>query len=152
MINRWGWCHRTKQKMRQSCFEWVPSGKTEGVWHYKFGHVPLTTVTLTTSLPIIETYEHFLCAYIAAYCKVTCLWVTCSAEETPVSQSSNTCTAQQEHFMKLSGNTIQSGLQRSKENICHDQTFSFSGSTENTTSHCGYWGVWKYPVKTTWIR
>lgn len=73
-------------------------------------------------------------------------------EETPVSQSSTTCTAQQEHFMKLSGNMIQSGLQRSKENICHDQTFSFSGSTENTTSHCGYWGVWKYPVKTTWIR
>lgn len=47
MINRWGWCHRTKQQMRQSWFELVPSGKTVGVWHYKFGHVPPSTVSVS---------------------------------------------------------------------------------------------------------
>lgn len=69
---------------------------------------------------------------------VTFLWVTCSSEETPVGQASTTHTAQWGHFMKLSGSMNQPGLHESKENIYHNQTFSFSGRTENTTSHCGY--------------
>lgn len=88
MINRWD---RTKQQMRQSCFELMPSGKTEAVWHYKFGHVPLTTI----SLPIAQTYEHFLCAYIAAYCEVTCV--------SNMFRWGNTCKPEQHHMYSAAG-------------------------------------------------
>lgn len=51
--------------------------------------------------------------------------------------------------MKLSGSMIQPGLHESKENIYHNQAFSFTGSTETTPVIVGIWGGWKYHIKTT---
>lgn len=50
--------------------------------------------------------------------------------EAAVGQTNATHAVQQcRHFVKLSGNVIQTVLNKSNENIYHNQSFSFTGST-----------------------
>lgn len=67
--------------------------------------------------------------------------VTALHRDFPVSNMflwGNTCRPGQCHTYSAVGTLYETRLHESKENIHHNQTFSFTGSTENTTSHCGY--------------
>lgn len=68
-------------------------------------------------------------------CLATLQWVTCSFGETPVSQTKSAYTENS----RSAEETLRrhDSLQKSKENIYHNQSFSFTGNAGNTSSHCG---------------
>lgn len=132
--NRSGWCHTTTtnntimlwirlSKQAQNC-----SCVTFWVWAC---YTDVCIVLLSVYLSLIPCIQPTHTVWLHS---VTFLWVTFSFEETPVGQTSTTHTAQYETLLQHNS----AWAPWVKENIYHNQPFSFAGSTENITGHCGY--------------
>lgn len=101
---------------------------------------------LTTALPVAQGSAASSVSSATDASPATPPWATCSAEETPVKPgpASATCSAPREHFTKLPtwhNSARPPSVQR--KHWPRSDTFSFAGSTENTTSRHGHRGSLK---------
>lgn len=134
MFSRFGWCHMTKlptltlwiRPLRQDC-----SCLTFWVWARHGDACPV----LHSVSPV-----HVKCEFVSYHACVVLLspWLGFSFEKTPVGQVSATRTVPNS-AKALLATWVQPEHRKANENIQHNQTLSYTVSTENITSHCGYW-------------